>query len=252
MAFFAMNCFSRPRVQPLGGETYMMVNAQLQRSLFRKSLDGMSAHRELGDTELEGDGFIVEKREKERRAKREAQAVKDESSLEGRAAWEEGFGPGGLAALNLSDGALSLDDGVALEDEAFSFSVWLELPHKSKREAALAPCALRGEAFADCDTDEDEDDATALDDDDAPPASALSMSGEGELGVRGENSFVGSGFFVDALAVGWYHVAAVSANATTRFWANGRLVGEAATRLDSRHRLRPTAVVAIYNSTFGV
>jgi len=68
---------------------------------------------------------------------------------------------------------------------------------------------------------------------------AVCISAAGELGVRRERveGFAGSGFFVDDLKAGWYHVAAVATIASgTRFVVNGRGVGASTARAVGRLR----------------
>lgn len=186
--FSTINCFGRARVQPLGGETVMIVS---------------------GDT--------------------------PEATVVGEAVWEEGYGPtSALAALNLKrpGAALEIDEGVPVNSESYSLSVWLELPLEEdpQQPGSEFKAPSTEKTLAACDSEAQDDDE----------ASMVCVSPQGELGVRRERveGFAGSGFFIDDVAPGWYHVVAVGEKGATRFCVNNKGVGSASACVGPNLRLR--------------
>lgn len=164
-----------------------------------------------------------------------------EATVVGEAVWEEGYGPtSALAALNLKrpGSAIEIDEGVPVNSESYSLSVWLELPlvdEDQQQPGAEVKAPLGFEkTLAACDSSSFDD----LGDDEE--AAMVCVSTQGELGVRRERveGFAGSGFFVDDVAPGWYHVVAVGERGATRFLVNGRGVGSASASIGPNLRLR--------------
>lgn len=190
--FSAINCFARARVQPLGGETLLIVSS------------------DSPDASLVGDAY-----------------------------WEEGCGPtSSVAALNLSRAGAAVEvvegEGVPLGSETYTLTAWLELPLTGGKERTLAGCGPLDEARGSSAVLEE------ITEEDEEWSAAVCVSSDGELGVRRERleDFAGSGFFVDDLQPGWYHVAAVAELGATRFAVNGRPVGSSAAVVGAGSRLR--------------